>query len=337
MMKALFSTMFVALIILSLASCDTKSDAKKISFTGEAQGTYYAITYFDDENRDFAPNIDSLLKAFDQSVSLWVDESIISRVNRDDTTVVLDDIFKYNFYLSKEISALSDGYFDFTVSPLVEAWGFSFKQKQKLNPFRIDSLRQLVDFRKVQIVNGNVVKEDPRMRFDFNAIAQGYSVDLIAQFLSKRGIKNYVVDVGGEIYALGNKPDDEPWRVGVEHPAPDKDAERTIQLVVRLDGKGLATSGSYRKYYEEDGKRYSHFIDPKTGYPVQHNLLSVTVLAKNAAEADALATAFMVMGKEKSLSLLTSLHDVDAFFIFWGDAGEYETYATPGFAALIEE
>ncbi len=337
MMKAFNSTIIVVFVVILLSGCNAKREAKKISFTGEAQGTYYAITYYDSENRDFSPDIDSLLKAFDQSVSLWVDESIISRVNRDDTTVVLDDIFKYNFYLSKEISALSDGYFDFTVSPLVEAWGFSFKQKQKLNPVQIDSLRQLVDFRKVQIAKGKVVKEDPRMRFDFNAIAQGYSVDLIAQFLSKKGIKNYVVDVGGEIYALGTKPGDEPWRVGVEHPAPDKDAERTIQLVVRLNGKGLATSGSYRKYYEEDGKRYSHFIDPKTGYPVQHNLLSVTVLAKNAAEADALATAFMVMGKEKSLNLLASIQDVEAFFIFWGDAGEYETYATPGFAALIEE
>lgn len=337
MIKPLISSIIAAIVFVIFAGCSSKSETQKISFTGEAQGTYYAITYFDADNRNFADEIDSLLKAFDQSVSLWVGESIISRVNRDDTTVVLDDIFKYNFYLSKEISALSDGYFDFTVSPLVEAWGFSFKQKQKMSPMQIDSLRQLVDYRKVQISNGQVVKEDPRMRFDFNAIAQGYSVDLIAQFLSRKGIKNFVVDVGGEIYALGTKPDNEPWRVGVEHPAPDMDAERTIQLVVRLDGKGLATSGSYRKYYEENGKRYSHFIDPKTGYPVQHNLLSVTVLAKNAAEADALATAFMVMGKEKSTALLSALHDVEAFFIFWGEAGDYETYATPGFAALIEE
>lgn len=335
-MKILFKTFFAGLTIILMSACHVENAAVKISFAGEAQGTYYAITYYDQENRNFQGQIDSLLKAFDLSVSLWVEESIISKVNKGDSSVVLDDIFKYNFYLSKEISALSTGAFDFTVSPLVEAWGFSFREKQKLSPDQIDSLRQLVDYKRVQIVNGKVVKEDPRMRFDFNAIAQGYSVDLIALFLKKQGVINFVVDVGGEIFAMGTKPDGDPWRVGVEHPATEKNDERTIQLVVNLNEKGLATSGSYRKYYEENGKRYSHFIDPKTGYPVQHHLLSVTVLAMNTAQADALATAFMVMGEENAVKLLDSLENVDALFISWDDSGRYKTYATQGFESVID-
>ncbi|PKP54017.1 MAG: thiamine biosynthesis protein ApbE [Bacteroidetes bacterium HGW-Bacteroidetes-1] len=326
---------WIFLIITTvLAACGNKP-LEKISIAGEAQGTYYAITYYDKLGRDLQEPIDSLLKAVDKSVSLWDDNSIITRVNRGDTSVKLDKIFIYNFILSKEMGILSNGYFDFTIGPLAGAWGFHRKNKLTLSSYQVDSLKQLVDFRKVRIENGQIIKDDPRMSFDFNAVAQGYTVDLIASMLDSLDIKHFVVDVGGEIIARNKKPGGSSWRVGIESPSANKDDDRTIQVVVSLENKGLATSGSYRKYFEQGGKRYSHAIDPKTGYSVDHHLMSVTVLADNAAYADALATTFMVMGMEKSLKLMETLTDVDAYFIYWTKENIYETYASEGMKKLI--
>ncbi|MBZ0241908.1 MAG: FAD:protein FMN transferase, partial [Bacteroidales bacterium] len=314
-----------------IVGCSSTPKPKKISFAGETQGTYYAITYYDTEDKNLQPKIDSLLKAFDQSVSLWVPNSLISRINEGDSTAVPDEVFKFNFLLSEEIARKTDGYFDFTISPLVEAWGFSFKEKIKLDKNRIDSLKALADYRNVKLVDGKVVKTDPRIRFDFNAIAQGYTSDLVADFLNSLNINRYIIDIGGEIFARGTKPDGSKWRVGIERPEMNNAETRSVQQVVTLENKGLATSGSYRKYYEEDGKRYSHAIDPKTGYPVTHNLLSVTVLANTAAEADAYATAFLVMGLEKSLEFLEDLDELEAYFITWDEQDDtFELSATAG-------
>lgn len=321
------SWIFTALLIMG---CSNNPKPQKISFAGETQGTYYAVTYYDTEDKGLQPKIDSLLKAFDQSVSLWVSNSLISRINEGDSTAIPDEVFKFNFLLSKEISQKTNGYFDCTISPLVEAWGFSFKEKIKLDKVRIDSLRTLVDFRNVKLVDGKVVKTDPRIRFDFNAIAQGYTSDLVADFLNSLNINQYIIDIGGEVFARGTKPDGSKWRVGIERPKMNNTETRSVQQVVTLENKGLATSGSYRKYYEEDGKRYSHAIDPKTGHPVTHNLLSVTVLANTAAEADAYATAFLVMGLEKSLNLLEQMDDLEAYFISWNADNTFETTSTPG-------
>ncbi|MDA3943755.1 MAG: FAD:protein FMN transferase [Bacteroidetes bacterium] len=322
---------------LALISCNPVNKTEKVSFAGETQGTYYAISYYHSDKKNYQPQIDSLLKAFDQSVSLWVPNSLISRINSGDSTALPDDVFKYNFLLSKRIALDTDGYFDFTVSPLVEAWGFSFKEKIPLNQFQIDSLRSLVDFRNVKLENGRIVKTDPRIRFDFNAIAQGYSVDLIARFFDSRNIDQYIIDIGGEVFAKGRKPNGDNWRVGIERPEMNKNETRSVQQVVILEDKGLATSGSYRKYYEENGKRYSHAIDPKTGSPVVHNLLSVTVLANTAAEADAYATAFLVMGLEKSVELLKQMENLEAYFISWNSNGSFETTATQGFEKYFVE
>ncbi|MCK9450429.1 MAG: FAD:protein FMN transferase [Bacteroidales bacterium] len=322
------SWVFIAFLIVG---CNSNPKLKKISFAGETQGTYYAITYYGTEDKNLQPKIDSLLKAFDQSVSLWVSNSLISRINRGDSTAIPDDIFKFNFLLSKEIAQKTDGYFDFTISPLVEAWGFSFKEKIKLDKTSIDSLRMLVDYRKVKLEDGKVIKTDPRIRFDFNAIAQGYTSDVVAEFFNSLNIKYYIIDIGGEIFARDTKPDGSKWRVGIERPEMNNTETRSVQQVVTLENKGLATSGSYRKFYEENGKRYSHAIDPKTGYPVTHNLLSVTVLANTAAEADAYATAFLVMGLEKSLKLLDDLDDLEAYFISWNEQDNtFKVSSTPG-------
>jgi thiamine biosynthesis lipoprotein len=187
----------------------------------------------------------------------------------------------------------------------------------------------------VRIENGEVVKENPNITLDFNAIAQGYTSDLIARFLESRGIKNYLVDTGGEIMARGSKPDGQPWIVGIEKPAENWDSERILQTRIAVRDKGLVTSGSTRKYVERNGKRYSHCIDPKTGYPVVHNVLSVTVLAENSVWADALASICMVMGMEKSLPLIKSLDGVEAYYIFVNEQNALETFATAGFEVMM--
>jgi thiamine biosynthesis lipoprotein len=321
---------FVCVMILTACG----KQPKKIVLQGLAQGSYYAVTYYDEQNRDFQHEIDSIFHAVDLSVNLWVDSSVISKVNRNEK-VLLDSIFIDNFNIAQQAAALSDGYFDPTISPIVAAWGFSYKSGDSLTPQLIDSLRTLVDYRKVRIENGEVVKENPNITLDFNAIAQGYTSDLIARFLESRGIKNYLVDTGGEIMARGSKPDGQPWIVGIEKPAENWDSERILQTRIAVRDKGLVTSGSTRKYVERDGKRYSHCIDPKTGYPVVHNILSVTVLAENSVWADALASICMVMGMEKSLPLIESLDGVEAYYIFVNEQNALETFATAGFEVMM--
>ena len=315
-----------------LAACGQQP--KKMVLQGLAQGSYYAITYYDEQGRDFRNDIDSIFHAVDMSVNLWVDSSVISKVNRNEE-VALDDIFIDNFNIAQEAARFSDGYFDPTISPIVTAWGFSYKDGDTITPQLIDSLKQLLDYRKVRIENGKVVKENPAMTLDFNAVAQGYTSDMIAAFLDSKGVKNYLVDTGGEIMAKGGKPNGKPWIVGIEKPAPDQDAERVVQTRLALRDKGLVTSGSTRKYVERDGKRYSHCIDPHTGYPVEHQVLSVTVLAENSVWADALASICMVMGMEASLPLIEGMDGVEAYYIFVNAYGELETFATEGFQKLI--
>ena len=320
--------------LVVFASCGRQP--QKVVLQGLAQGSYYAVTYYDELNRNFQHEIDSIFHAVDLSVNLWVDSSVISKVNRNEE-VVLDQIFIDNFNIAQEAAALSDGYFDPTISPIVAAWGFSYKNGDSLTPQLIDSLRLLVDYRKVRIENGRVIKENPAMTLDFNAIAQGYTSDLIASFLESRGITNYLVDTGGEIMARGGKPKGQPWIVGIEKPADNWDSEQVVQTRVALRDKGLVTSGSTRKYVERDGKRYSHCIDPNTGYPVEHQMLSATVLAQNSVWADALASICMVMGMEKSLPLIESMDGVEAYYIFVNGDNELETFATKGFEAIIIE
>ena len=308
---------------------------QRMYLEGFAQGSYYAITYYDEQGRNFQQGIDSIFHAVDLSVNLWVDSSVICKVNRNEE-VELDQIFIDNFNIAQQAAELSGGYFDPTISPLVAAWGFSAKTSNlsSLTSHLIDSLKTLVDYRKVRIEDGKLIKYDPAMQLDFNAVAQGYTSDRIAAYLDSKGVKHYLVDTGGEIMAKGGKPDGKPWVVGIEKPAENMDDERVVQTRVPLFDKGLVTSGSTRKYVERDGKRYSHCIDPTTGYPVEHQVLSVTVLAENAVWADALASICMVMGMEKSLELIKTMEGVEAYYIFVNDKGELETFATEGFEIL---
>ena len=325
--------LFLLPVLIFIESC---KEVEPTHIIGEAQGTYYSILYYDSLNRNFKRDIDSILKDFDQSVSLWVANSILSRVNRNDTTVILDKYFIDNFNLSEKISKRTNGAFDVTVSPLVEVWGFGYENRTSVDKHIVYSLLPLINYRNIKMENGKIIKADPRMKIDFNAIAQGYSADVVGNFLETKGIKNYLIDIGGEVKAKGEKYGGKPWKIGIEKPAADKNSERTIKAIITLKDKSVATSGSYRKYFEENGVRYSHTIDPKTGYPVQHSLLSVSVIANNTAVADAYATAFMVMGYKKALDFVEADTSLEAFFI-WSDSltGNYKTFATEGFEKYI--
>ena len=315
-------------VVLAMTFIACARQPQKVMLQGLAQGSYYSIIYFDRGGRDFQREVDSIFHAVDMSVNLWVDSSVICKVNRNEN-VILDNIFIDNFNISQKAAELSGGYFDPTIAPLVAAWGFG-AENGKWN----DSLLELVDYQKIRIENGRVVKANPAMRLDFNAIAQGYTSDLIGTFLESKGVTNYIVDVGGEIMARGCKPDGKLWVVGIEKPAANWDSERVIQQRVELSDKGIVTSGSYRKYVERDGKRYSHCIDPNTGYPVEHQLLSATVIAETSVWADALASICMVMGLDRSLELINSLDGVEAYYIFVNDQGELDTFATDGFKLM---
>lgn len=315
---------FFIIVIVLMMSCNS---VKKQQFMGTTQGSYYSIIYFDEQNRDFSSEFDSIFKEIESTLSLWDENSIIRRVNRNDTTVVLNQIFIDNFNYAMRAAELSDGYFDPTVGPLVQAWGFHFKEGMEMTPEIVDSLKQLVDYRKVKIENNKVVKGNPNMTLDFNAVAQGYTTDMIGDFLLSKNVNNFLVDVGGEILARGCKPNGELWKVGIEKPAENKDSERIVQEIVELKDRNIVTSGNYRKYVERGGKRYSHSLNPKTGYPAENKLLSATIICDNTAWADCLASICMVVGLEKAIEIIESSEDnIDAYFIYVDENNNVGTY-----------
>jgi thiamine biosynthesis lipoprotein len=319
--------LFGFVVMFTLISCNQSPVLVKHQIQGEAQGTYYAITYYDVEENDLRPQFDSILQAFDLSASNYHNLSIISKVNRNEE-VELDDVFKGNFNLAMEVAALTDGDFDITVRPLVNAWGFGQSKINNMDSTIVDSLMQFVGYRKVKIQNGRIVKQDPRLQLDFDALAQGYSVDVLAKWLSNKGLKHYLVDVGGEVFASEMKLDSSLWKVGVEQPKDRATYGENLAAVLPLSNQGMATSGNYRKFYVKDGVRYSHTINPHTGYPAAQTLLSTTVIAANAATADAFATAFMVMGLEKTKAFVAQHPELEVYLIFSDSTGEFQHFAT---------
>ncbi len=257
--------------------------------------------------------------------------SILSRINNNDTSAIPDKYFTDNFNLSKKVSKETHGAFDITVGPLVKSWGFGYDSNKQVDSIIIDSLLKVIGFEKVDMINNHIVKQDSRTKIDFNAIAQGYSVDMIGEFMESRQIHNFLIDIGGEVMAKGEKQDGTLWKVGIEKPADDSDKPRDLTAVITLTDQSVATSGNYRKYFEKDGIRYSHIINPKTGYPAKHNLLSVSIISSNTALADAYATACMIMGLDESITFIEERSDLEAFFIYSNDEGQYDTYITEGF------
>jgi FAD:protein FMN transferase len=324
-------------VLLFLNACQTKK-SEYLKISGLAQGTTYNITYENSNNQDYSQDIDSILKAFDKSCSMYDSNSIISRINNNDPTVEADDWFIEVFKKSAEVSALSEGALDITVGPVVHAWGFGNAPIAKHDKAYIDSLLQYVGMDKVRLEGRKVIKKYPGVSLDVNAVAQGYSVDVVSQFFEERGIKNYLVEIGGEVHCKGTNAKNNFWRVGIDKPNDDNIAPGgELQAIIELNNKSLTTAGNYRKFFVENGVKYGHTIDPKTGFPAKNTLLSATVVCNDAITADAWDTAFMVLGLEKSKELLKKLPGIEVYFVYSNLQGEYGLFVSEGMQKMIIE
>ena len=294
---------------------------------GMVFGTVYHITY--QSSKSLQKDIEAELAKVDASLSPFNERSIITAVNENRDTVV-NKMFYDVFALAMKISDSTNGAFDITVAPLVNAWGFGFKGGVMPSRHQVDSLKALVGYHKVSLTNGRVSKTDPRIMLDCSSIAKGYGCDVVAKFLSAKGIDNYMVEIGGEIVTRGISEKRLPWKIGVTKPTDDSlNVNQEIQTIINVTDKAMATSGNYRNFYYKNGRKYAHTIDPSTGYPVQHNILSSTVIADDCATADAYATAFMVMGLDKAKTILSRHPELMAYFILASDDGTNKVWFSP--------
>lgn len=321
-------------LVLGFTACNTQIDRMLISNHGPAQGSTYNISYIAPPGTDYRNQIDSILIEIDKSMSLWLPTSTISRINAGEK-LTPNGHFMNVLKFSDEVYSASKGAFDVTIAPLVSVWGFGADDRISTDSTQVDSLLQYVGWNKIYLRNDSL-HIPTGMKIDLNAVAQGYTVDVIADFLENRGIENYMVEVGGEIKAKGKTIDGRTWTIGIDKPQEEIDPENRYQVIIKLKDKALATSGDYRKFFvdEATGMKYSHTINPKTGYPVKSNLISVSIVADNAMAADAYATACMVLGVEEGKKLILK-EGLDAYFIYSDARGKWQTWQTEGFQKMI--
>lgn len=322
---------FLALLIVGTILILSKQDRSPYRTNqGMVFGTVYKITYQYAE--DLQADIKAELDKVNGSLSPFQKRSIISRINENDATVVPDSMFLHVFHLARTISRETHGAFDITVAPLVNAWGFGFENSQGVDSLTIDSLRQYVGMENVSFDGERIVKADSCVMLDCSAIAKGYGCDVVAALFDGKGIRNYMIEIGGEIVMKGINSKRNRWSIGINKPIEDSLAQsHELQTVVRVSDIAMATSGNYRNYYYRDGKKYAHTIDPRTGYPVQHSVLSATVLAPDCATADAYATSFMVLGLDSAMAVCNRHPELHGYFICADEQGNLFTRHTPGF------
>jgi len=325
-------------LALWLTGCNTgERGGPYVSLQGFTQGTTYSLTYQHPTLHDLQGQIDSLLKVFDRSLSTYDSTSIITAVNRNLPEVRTDSMFRRVFRESARVYQLTGGAFDITLGQVINAWGFGAGEKLEVDSALVDSLLQYVGMEKVFLQGDQVIKSDPRVRLNVNAIAQGYAVDVVSAYLEKLGCRNYMVEIGGEIRTRGLNPKGNFWRIGVDRPefgnmVPGKQ----LQVIISMHNRSLATSGNYRKFYEKDGVRITHTLDPATGYPKESQLLSVTILCDECITADAYATSCMAMGLEKAREFVEGQKGVDAYFIYGDELGAYQVWYSEGLKKYIE-
>ena len=296
---------------------------------GKIFGTLYTVTY--EHNADLQAEILGAMKAVDGSLSPFNKQSIITHINNNEP-IKPDLLFTKVFRTAEQVYAESHGAFDPTVAPLVNAWGFGFKNGIEVNPTVVDSLRALVGMHRITLTDGQISKEDERIMLDFSAIAKGFGSDRVAHVLDSCGVSNYMVEIGGEIVIKGHNKNGNPWGIGINKPIDDSlSACQDLQTVLRLTDCAIATSGNYRNFYYKDGVKYAHTIDPRTGYPVQHSLLSATVIADNCMRADALATAFMVLGVDSAMAYCERHPEIKGYFIVAADSGKHKIFQSGEF------
>ncbi len=283
-------------------------------------GTRYNITYL--YNADLQPDIDYTLALVDSALSMFNPESTISAVNSSESIQVTDTMFLKVFRRAMEISRMTNGAFDITVAPAVNAWGFGFKHSENISQSTIDSLLEITGYWKIHEHDGLITKDDPRIMLDCSAIAKGFGTDMVADMLRSKGICDFMVEVGGEIVVSGQNPKGKLWNIGISKPVDDSlSVNNELQTVIPVTDIAMATSGNYRNFYVKDGRKYAHTIDPHTCTPVSHSLLSATVFASDCATADALATSMMVMGLDSAQALLARHPEIRAYFIYQSPDG----------------
>ena len=326
-----FQILYCILLVLIFLNCGTDKPARYRKISGLTQGTTFHITYEDKAAIELSGQIDSIFKAFDLTFSGYIPNSIVSRINNNDSTVVLNDQFIEVYNKSVEINKETHGAFDLTVGPLVSAWGFGPEKKAIIDSSKIDSLLQYVGMEKIHLKGRKLIKGLPGIKIDLNSIAQGYSVDVIYRYFEELGIKNFMVEIGGEVRTKGKNPDGNLWRIGVDKPGDGSiPMGENLQTIILLDNKSATTSGNYRKIFEKNGRKYSHIIDPHTGYPYDNNLLSVTVIAKDGLTADGYDTPLMVLGLEKARVFLKSHPELEAYMIYSDENGQLQVEFTKG-------
>lgn len=305
----------ITLLRQSRQQADNGTSIRFSQLEGSVFHTIYHIQYGDTTN--YNADIQRLFREFDGSLSMFNDTSLITRVNQGDTSVVANHYLRTVIDKSLQVSQLTQGAFDITVAPLVNLWGFGFKNSDRVTQHVVDSILQFVGYQKLHISDdGHITKDDPRMVLDASSIAKGYMCDVIGDFLHNRGVDNFMVEIGGEITCSGLNPRGQLWSIGINEPIEDTlQTSSQLRDILRLTDCSVATSGNYRNYYYKDGRRIAHTIDPHTGYPAQYDILSSTVIAPNCLTADALATSFMVLGSQRSLRLLEADTTLMAYFI----------------------
>ena len=305
-------------------------DPSFLAIQGQTMGTSYSVKYKDKQQRDLKPGVDSLLEQFNQSVNHYLPDSEISRFNRTDSLQFGLPYFYPVLQRSAEVYQTTNGAFDPTVAPLVNAWGFGPEGGELPDSLAVDSLLRLVGFNNIRFNQQHVAKRQPNVQLNFSAVAKGYGVDVVADYLRQRGITDMMVEIGGEVVAQGTNPKGEAWRIGIDNPEQPGQMEVAVVLV----DQALATSGNYLNYYERDGQKYAHTIDPRTGYPVQHSVLSASVVADDCMTADAYATAFMVLELEETQAILAQNPTLEAYLIY-DDQGTLKTFVTPGIKSSV--
>lgn len=295
---------------------------------GGCFGTVYHISYKSTDN--YNDSIINVLKIVDKSLSTFNDSSVISFINSNKSNQMdkmVSKVIETSLIVHKE----TNGAFDITVAPLVNAWGFGFKNSDNIDSIKIDSILQFVGMEKLSISGNRIIKSDNRIMLDCSAIAKGFGVDMVAEMFKRNNIDNFMIEIGGEVRTSGKNPSNSNWNIGINKPVDDIMSDnQDLQNIIEITDMSIATSGNYRNFYIKNDKKYAHTIDPKSGYPVQHSILSSTVIAKDCMVADAYATAFMVMGLEKAKVLLNKHTELKAYFIYSTDNGENAVWCSDG-------
>ncbi|MCR9264891.1 MAG: FAD:protein FMN transferase [Flavobacteriaceae bacterium] len=331
-------TLFLVFGIIVFCGCGSDTWVKNQN-RGNALGTTYSITYIAEGHLDYQKEIDSVFQVLNQSMSTYIPTSDISKINSGDSTIVVDEMFQEVFGISSRVHEASKGYFDPTIGVLANAWGFGPGEQIQLDSLKVDSLLSYVGWDKVQL-NGDhtITKKHPAIRFDFNAVAKGYTIDRLGALLDAKGIQDYLVEVGGEVLAKGtNLVSGKQWTVGIDDP--QVETGRSLKLIVSLEDRAMASSGNYRKFRidPETGEKYVHTINPKTGYTKNSSILATSVVAHTCAVADAYATTFMAMDLEESKEVLKAHGELEAYIIYLDGEGNTKEFMTPGFGTLIKK